>query len=269
MTRITYSLASLLVALTLTTSLQLAASDITPDKGKIVTDKKIVEGIGQSDYSPYAGRDFPNQVFWGDTHLHTAVSVDAGTMNRVGQEDAFRFARGEEVTTTHGLRARLSRPLDFMVLTDHAEMYGLMPQLLSGDRSILATEKGKRWYDMLMKGDPETTFEAAMEIISSLSKDEPPIDNPDAARKAWVAYTELADKYNEPGRFSAIIGYEWTAIGGYNLHRSSSAAGLESAPVVQHIDGGDSFEDDFEPGAVRYYQVRGASRCTHTSGAAR
>jgi len=209
------------LVLSLTTSLPLSASDVIPDKDKIATNKKnIVEGIGQSDYSPYAGRDFPSQVYWGDTHLHTAVSVDAGTMNRVGQEDAFRFARGEEVATTHGLRARLSRPLDFLVLTDHAEMYGLMPQLLSGDPDILATEKGKRWYDMLMTGDPDTTFKAAMEIVDSLSKKDPPINNPAAARKAWEAYTELADKYNEPGRFTALIGYEWTAIGGFNLHRN-------------------------------------------------
>ena len=209
------------LVLSLAVSLPLAASDVTPDKDKIVTDKKnIVEGIGQSDYSPYAGRDFPNQVYWGDTHLHTAVSVDAGTMNRVGQEDAFRFARGEEVATTHGLRARLSRPLDFLVLADHAEMYGLMPQLLSGDPDILATEMGQRWYDMLMTGDPDKTFEAAMEIVDSLSKKDPPINNPGATRKAWEAYTELADKYNEPGRFTALIGYEWTAIGGFNLHRN-------------------------------------------------
>src|SRR5210317_2116462 len=149
-------------------SVALATSDIAPDKGKIVTNKQnIVEGIGQSDYSPYAAREFPTQVYWGDTHLHTAVSVDAGTMNRVGQEDAFRFARGEEVTTTHGLRARLSRPLDFLVLTDHAEMYGLMPQLLAGDPDILATEKGKQWYDQLMTGDRDKIFETAMEIVAS------------------------------------------------------------------------------------------------------
>lgn len=214
-----YFLATLTLGLSI--SLPLVASDVLPDKGKIATDKKnIAEGIGQSDYSPYVGRDFPTQVFFGDTHLHTAVSVDAGTMNRIGQEDAFRFARGEEVTTTHGLRARLSRPLDFLVLTDHAEMYGLMPQLLAGDPDILASEKGQRWYDMLMTGDRDTVFEAAMEIVETLSQDDLPIDNPAATRKAWVAYTELADKYNEPGRFTALPGYEWTAIGGNNLHRN-------------------------------------------------
>src|SRR5210317_637489 len=202
-------------------SVALATSDIAPDKGKIVTNKQnIVEGIGQSDYSPYAAREFPTQVYWGDTHLHTAVSVDAGTMNRVGQEDAFRFARGEEVTTTHGLRAKLSRPLDFLVISDHAEMYGLMPQLLKGDQEILSTEKGKRWYEMLKGGDADQAFKAAMEIVDSLSKKEPPINSEKSLKHAWRAYTALADKYNEPGRFTALIGYEWTAIGGYNLHRN-------------------------------------------------
>ena len=84
-------------------------------------------------FSPYADRNFPTKVLWGDTHLHTQVSVDAGTMTRLSQENAFRFARGEQVTSTHGLKAKLDRPLDWVVISDHAEMYGLMPQLLAGD----------------------------------------------------------------------------------------------------------------------------------------
>jgi hypothetical protein len=171
-------------------------------------------------FSPYVGRNFPTQVFWGDTHLHTAVSVDAGTMNRIGQEDAFRFAKGEEITTTHGLRAKLSRPLDFLVIADHAEMYGLMPQLLSGDQEILSTEIGKKWYDALTSGDDAKVFDTAMEIVASLSTDEPPIKSDKAVRDAWHAYTALADKYNDPGRFTALIGYEWTSLGGNNMHRN-------------------------------------------------
>jgi hypothetical protein len=167
-----------------------------------------------TEFSPYAGRTFPSRVFWGDTHLHTAISVDAGTMCRLGQEDAFRFARGEEVTTTHGLRAKLSRPLDFIVVSDHAEMYGLMPQLLKGDPDILATEKGRRWHDMLKTGDRDQIFAAAMEIVASLQKKDPPFESTKTVRSAWQAYTALADRYNEPGRFTALIGYEWTAIGG-------------------------------------------------------
>ncbi len=171
-------------------------------------------------FSPYAGRNFPLQPLWGDSHLHTMVSVDAGTMTRLSQEDAFRFARGEEVTTTHGLRAKLSRPLDWLVIADHAEMYGLMPQLLSGDPEILATARGKAWYEALTAGDAQLAFDTAMEIVATLAADEPPIDNPKAVKRAWENYTALADRYNDPGVFSAIIGYEFTTEGANNLHRN-------------------------------------------------
>ena len=140
-------------------------------------------------------------------------------MCTVEQEDAFRFARGEEITTTHGLRAKLARPLDFLVLTDHAEMYGLMPQLKKGDQVILSQEKGRKWYDML-QGDDDQKFKAAMEIVASLSDKKPPIKADKVVKSAWKKYTALADKYNEPGRFTALIGYEYTTFGGYNLHRN-------------------------------------------------
>ncbi len=190
-----------------------------PGNDEAVT-KADVAHISQPQFSPYAGRNYPKRVLWGDTHLHTAVSVDAGTMCRVGQEDAFRFARGEEISTTHGLRAKLSRPLDFLVISDHAEMYGLMPQLLSGDPEILATENGRKWHDALKSGDYDKTFATAMEIISTLDDKAPPIKNDKAVRNAWQTYTALADKYNEPGHFSAIIGFEYTTMGGKNLHRN-------------------------------------------------
>ncbi|MBL8201620.1 MAG: DUF3604 domain-containing protein [Chromatiales bacterium] len=182
--------------------------------------KEALARVTGPQFSPYAGRNFPTRVLWGDTHLHTSISVDAGTMNRVGQEDAFRFARGEEVTSTGGLRAKLSRPLDFLVIADHAEMYGLMPQLLSGDPEVLSTEAGKKWFGELTSGDNDRIFKTAMEIVASLSGDVPPINNKKAVRNAWQAYTTLADRYNEPGRFTALIGFEWTAIGGDNLHRN-------------------------------------------------
>ncbi len=190
------------------------ASDVIPAEGD------VTRALGAKQYSPYAGRSFPTKVLFGDTHVHTAVSVDAGTMNRLGQEDAFRFARGEEVTTTHGLRAKLSRPLDWIVVSDHAEMYGLMPKLLQGDPQIMATEPGKRWYKELKSGDSDRIFATAMEIVGSLQKPDPPIKSEGIVRDAWREYTALADKYNEPGHFSAIIGYEYTTRGGFNLHRN-------------------------------------------------
>jgi len=188
------------------------AQDMVPQPGDVP--------VTEQHFSPYAGRQFPTQVFFGDTHLHTAVSVDAGTMNRVGQEDAYRFARGEEVTTTHGLRVKLSRPLDFLVISDHAEMYGLMPQLLKGDPEVLSTEAGRRWYDELQSGDNDRVFATAMEIVASLSKKDPPMKSDRVVKNAWQAYTALADRYNEPGQFTAIIGYEYTTMGGNNLHRN-------------------------------------------------
>jgi len=78
--------------------------------------------LGEMQFSPYAGRTYPTRVLWGDQHLHTEISVDTGTMCRLGQEDAYRFARGEEVTSTTGVRAKLSRPLDWLVIADHAEI---------------------------------------------------------------------------------------------------------------------------------------------------
>jgi hypothetical protein len=190
------------------------AQDATP------SEEHVTDAIGQSEFSPYVGHTFPSRVLWGDQHTHTAISVDAGTMNRLGQEDAYRFARGEEVTTTTGVRAKLSRPLDWLVISDHAEMYGLMPQLLSGDPAILATEEGRRWFEMLQSGDREKVFDAAMEIVGSLQQPDPPFESTKAVRNAWRAYTALADRYNDPGRFSTIIGYEYTTRGGFNLHRN-------------------------------------------------
>ena len=112
-----------------------------------------------------------NNLYWGDTHLHTAVSVDAGTMCRVGQEDAYRFARGEEVMTTHGLRAKLSRPLDFLVVADHSDNMGFFPDLFSGAPHLLKDPTGKRWFDMVQNGEG---LEVAMEVIDSFSREEFP-----------------------------------------------------------------------------------------------
>jgi hypothetical protein len=78
-------------------------------------------------YSPYAGRNFPTRVYWGDTHLHTNLSMDARAFGvTLGVEEAYRFARGDEVTATHGERVKLSRPLDWLVIADH------VPALNSG-----------------------------------------------------------------------------------------------------------------------------------------
>jgi hypothetical protein len=182
--------------------------------------KEDIEKIIRPNYSPYAGREYPTRVYWGDTHLHTAISVDAGAATcKLGPEDAYRFAKGEEVTTSTGQIAKLSRPLDFLVVSDHSEMYGLMPQLLKGDPEILATPKGKEWFDLMRQGG-DGAFKAITEIVQALAMDEAPIKNPQSILSAWQLNNSAAEKHNEPGRFTAFIGFEWTSMpNGNNLHR--------------------------------------------------
>jgi hypothetical protein len=178
------------------------------------------ERVGKRPYSPYAARDYPTRLLWGDTHLHTAISVDAGAAGcTLGPEEAFRFARGEEVTTSTRQRARLSRPLDFLVLSDHAEMFGLMPRLVKSDPDILAVPEGRRWFDGMRQGG-QAALKTMWEIIGTLDDRKPPIEMAGALRSTWQRYTKIADAYNEPGRFTGLIGYEWTsAPNGNNLHR--------------------------------------------------
>ncbi len=191
----------------------------------------------QKHYSPYAGRNFPTQVFWGDTHLHTGMSMDAGAFGaRLVPEDAYRFARGEELTSSTGLKVKLSRPLDFLVVADHSDNMGFFPRLFEGDPDMLADPTGKKWYDMVQAGGQEGV-KAAVEIIVAFSQNKfPPalasLPGSPAYRSAWEEVIEAAEKYDDPGRFTAFIGYEWTSnTGGNNLHR-----------VVIYRDGGDKAE---------------------------
>ncbi len=141
--------------------------------------------------------------------------------NILGPEDAFRFARGDEVTSSGGLRAQLVRPLDFLVVTDHAEYFGLATQLINGDPALLADPIGKKWYDMF-HGSPEGGFNVFQEIIKSSIAAQPKelISSPAAKRSAWERNNETAEQYNDPGLFTAFIGFEWSSIAnGNNLHR--------------------------------------------------
>jgi len=188
----------------------------------------------QQNYSPYAGRNFPTEVFWGETHLHTGLSMDAGAFGaRLTPADAYRFARGEEVTSSTGQRVELSRPLDFLMVADHSDNMGFFPRLYGGEPSMLADPTGRRWYDMIQAGGQEGAA-AAVEIVQALVANKfPPalaaLPGTEAYRSAWEQTIKAAEDYNDPGRFTALIGYEWTSTdSGDNLHR-----------VVVYRDGGD------------------------------
>ena len=183
-------------------------------------------------YSPYAERDFANQVFWGDTHLHTSFSMDAGAFgNRLGLDEAYRFARGEQVTSARGVKAKLSRPLDFLVIADHSDNMGFFPDLYAGKESLLSHPIGRDWHDRINAGKGEGV---ALELIGLFSQGKFPealfygSDTPQY-KSAWHATVDAAERYNDPGKFTAFIGYEWTSlITGNNMHR-----------VVIYRDGGD------------------------------
>ena len=141
-----------------------------------------------------------------------------------GPEEAYRFARGEEITAANGMKVKLSRPLDFIVVADHSDNMGFFPKLFAGDPSYLADPTGKRWYDMIQKGGQDAVG-VATEVIDTFSKGTfPPalasMPGTETYRSAWEKDIRAAEANNEPGRFSAFIGYEWTSnTGGNNLHR--------------------------------------------------
>ncbi|HUU26068.1 MAG TPA: DUF3604 domain-containing protein [Methyloceanibacter sp.] len=190
---------------------------LTPEEAaKLYPDKPV--------YSRYAGRDFPTRPFFGDTHLHTSFSMDAGAFGaRIDPREAYRFARGEQVTASSGQPVKLSRPLDFLVVADHSDNMGFFPDLLAGKPSVLADPTGKKWYEMVQSGKGA---EAAVEIIVAFSHNKFPEDlmyypGTPAYKNAWKETIDAAEEYNDPGGFTAFIGYEWTSnTGGNNLHRN-------------------------------------------------
>ena len=100
----------------------LVAQDINPPEDAYEAPKE--------EYSPFVDDHFPTRVLWGDTHLHTSWSVDAGFLGAtLGPEEAYQASMGLAVTAKSGFRFKLARPLDFVVISDHAESYGLLPPL--------------------------------------------------------------------------------------------------------------------------------------------
>ena len=189
----------------------------------IASEKKPLKEAG---YSPYAGKNYPVQVLWGDTHLHTNLSLDARAFGAtVGPEQAYRLARGEEITSSHGERIKLSRPLDWLVVADHSDAMGAMDEVIKGNPDLLKDPTVKDWYDRLAKGG-DSQLQATMEIIETFAgitgeKVPAVLTADDFVMSVWEHYLETAEAFNDPGNFSAIIGYEWTSTeGGNNLHRN-------------------------------------------------
>jgi hypothetical protein len=181
---------------------------------------KQPQTVDGTPYSLPTQTNMPQRVLWGDMHLHTDSSFDAGLFGtRLGPEDAFRFARGEEVVSTTGVPAKLRRPLDFLVVSDHSDYMGLPHALRDGSPELLADPTGKEWYEAY-HGKGERGFAMFAHLLKDLTSGKPSLHAPQMQRSAWERAVAAAEKYNEPGRFSAFIGFEWTSQpGGNNLHR--------------------------------------------------
>ena len=204
---ISYS-SSIAVYVVLAMSTAVLASDILPKKEQYQAPKK--------EYSPYVGDYFPNRVLFGDTHLHSSWSTDAGMIGgTLGPDVAYRISRGEEVTSHLGWKVKLIRPLDFLVLADHAENLGLADFIRRSDPIILENEMGKKWHDLVKSGNG---YDAFIEWLRAGNTDL--INEPRLAESAWDNVTDNADKYYQPGVFTTFHGFEWTSHpGGNNMHR--------------------------------------------------
>ncbi len=182
----------------------------------------------QLSYSPYVDSALPadpdkDRPYFGDTHLHTSYSTDAGMIgNTLGPDDAYRFAKGEKVTSSTGLPVRLQRPLDFLVVADHSENLGLAPAIAEGNPAIANHPWGKTVYDLARAGTIEGVSKAFDIWLAAVASGTDPLaDQAELKASMWQRLIDSAEKHNEPGRFTAIIGFEWTAApDGANLHRN-------------------------------------------------
>ena len=181
--------------------------------------KLIFAGLCFLPLSLAVADDQPTRAYFGDTHLHTSFSPDAGMAGtKVGPNDAYRFVLGETVTSSTGQAATISRPLDFVVIADHAENLGLADAIANSDPGLLSDPFGKELYDLVIAGKGVDAFNA---LVQKMAKGaEAKIKSESMLRNAWTKIMELADQYNDPGEFTAFIGYEWTSQpSGNNLHR--------------------------------------------------
>ena len=205
--------ASVLAALLLSSAMVLTGCD---QARKVITGKVEV-----------ADSKYPERVFWGDTHLHTSNSPDAfGFGNRLGPEEALRFARGEEVTSSTGIKAKLARPLDFLVVSDHSDGFATIKDLYNAPRFMIKDPQLLHWYDLLHQGTAGSS-QATQEVIDAKAHNTLPktLINPAGAEKRlhsnWLEHIATVERYNEPGKFTAFIGFEYTLMeGGNNLHRN-------------------------------------------------
>jgi len=204
----------------------LAAVVIPVASAQYAVNPEGLAGPSSRPYSPYADRAFPTDVYFGDTHVHTALSADAGgSGTRLQPRETYRFARGEQVISNSGQPVKLAHPFDFYMITDHSDAMGAITDIIGGAPNILADPQGAEYHKAFNAGGEEA-LRAAQRLIAEFAqgKVSPALNyqpgNP-AYKRVWDDLIQAAEEYNDPGVFTTFIAFEWTSlVSGNNLHRN-------------------------------------------------
>jgi len=156
-------------------------------------------------------------LYFGELHLHTNQSFDSVLFgNRLGIEDAYRFAHGEKIVSQGLELMQLSRPLDFVAITDHAEGFGSRRRC--GEDNLPLKLRFSCW---LSRTPNLATFKFLRKSGDGTDKPPSRADSPYCqavgleqcladARADWADYRALADRHNEPGVFTTFQAYEYS-----------------------------------------------------------
>jgi len=161
-------------------------------------------------------------LYWGDTHLHTNLSPDAFIKGNTTAtpDDSFNFAKGAPVIDANSrAKIKIETPLDFLVVTDHAEYVGIPKMLWEGDDRLLKTKVGKRFAKMIKDGKGTQVF---VDLLGTANSGKPyeALNSGEIRKSVWSDSVAAAERHNDPGKFTAFIGWEWSSIpNGQNLHR--------------------------------------------------
>ena len=178
-------------------------------------------------------RNPDRNAYFGDLHVHTTYSFDAFSFGTTATpSDAYRYALGEPLEHPAGFEMKLREPLDFYAVTDHALFLGLAPEAADTSTEFSKLEVSQPLHDLnapdnkgLLSLAPRLrTFGTfAPKVLTGLLDGS--IDQPMATRitrTAWLDIIDAAERFNDPGRFTTFVAYEYTSSSNDrgNLHRN-------------------------------------------------
>ena len=173
------------------------------------------------------------EAYFGETHIHTSWSFDAYVFGNTmaGPEDAYKFAMGQTINHPGGYPVKITRPLDFMAVTDHGEYVGVAP-LANDPNSPISKLPIAEKLKVRSKEDMSRVY---LFVATSLTKNEPipELASPEVAGSVWKQVVSIADKYYQPGKFTTFVAYEWTSQpDNRNMHRNIIFKDSKKVPEV-------------------------------------